>query len=187
MKEEIAEAAHFPRRLSSVYASSISSLQGPAYDRFRFEKGISTFSRFNWSVASGTRGRETDKELLVHVPVKTLISIGVKEPTPIPPRQPIPKDVLVGTLEIEFAVEYLVTGLTLDAVQKKDMNLVVTNEILLRDLWPYWQEYANNLAMRSRLPQSRFLTYEMAAGLAEALPKSTAPAKRARKKTPIKT
>lgn len=164
MKAKSSQSASPNLRLVSVYATSISVTLGGGHDQFRFEKGLSTFSRFKWSIAtSETRGREMNGELLVHVPVTTQIRIGIKRSTPLPPSQPIPNEDLVGVIEISFGVEYMAPDMSLAAILDEPSALEIATDTLMRDIWPYWQEATTNLAMRAKLPQSRFPPYAVAA------------------------
>ncbi|WP_125471461.1 hypothetical protein [Achromobacter aegrifaciens] len=163
MNAKTGQKPNHPVRFAAMYATQISVRQGAGHNALRFGQNKSTFSRFKWSVqASQAEGLEIQGGLLIRVPAKTQVFIGIKGDTPLPAGQPIPDDTLVGSIEIEFALEYVASESMRESITQGDLEKELPREVLVRDMWPYWQEAATSLAVRTKMPPPSFPTSETA-------------------------
>ncbi|MCH1985526.1 MULTISPECIES: hypothetical protein [Achromobacter] len=144
-------------RFVEAYIASASISHSMHFDARMSDVSDGTFSRFNWSVAEKIALEKDDSELAegdaeryltrfyfqAHIAIAKGLVEDYQDKT-------LPDEVLLGEIDLLFAVEYLgsvphpeADGLTLKLLE--DIRVPT-------DVWPYWREAAQNLALRARLP-----------------------------------
>lgn len=136
-----------------VYASNIVVQHGSMYDP-KTSGQIETFSRYTWendesAIFYGAKnGAESPDSYLVRFFLKTLTIIGLGDS--VPDEEDIPEERIVGTIAIEFNVEY---ALSTDPSKIDSESLSVIERIkVFNDAYPFWREALQSLAMRAKLP-----------------------------------
>lgn len=144
-------------RFVEAYIASASVNHSMHFDARMSDFPDGTFSRFNWNIAERIALVKDDSEVSEDAPDRHLtrfyfqthiaIAKGLVEDYQ---DKNLPDDILLGEIDLLFAVEYLgpiahpkADGLTLRLIE--DIRVPT-------DVWPYWREAAQNLALRARLP-----------------------------------
>lgn len=140
-------------RVIDLYVTEISVRHGEQYDH-RSTNHSKTFSRFNWSnqpfsiLIKDSADPNGNKPFLVRFRINTVTKIGLGES--VPSDVEIPAEKMLGTIALSFAIEYLTS--TDPRLVDPDKILQIEQSKVLDDVWPYWRESLQNLALRAKFP-----------------------------------
>ena len=140
-------------RAIDVYPTEIAVRHGETYDP-RSTNRSKTFSRFNWlnqqfSILIKESSDSTiQPSYLIRFRLNTVTTIGLG--AALPSDVDIPADTILGTIAINFAIEYF-TPIDPKLVNS-DRMLEIEQSKVLDDVWPYWRESLQNLALRAKFP-----------------------------------
>ena len=140
-------------RVIDLYVTEISVQHGEQYDH-RSTNHSKTFSRFNWSnqpssiLIKDSADPNENKPFLVRFRINTVTKIGLGES--VPSDVEIPAEKMLGTIALSFAIEYLTS--TDPRLVDPDKILQIEQSKVLDDVWPYWRESLQNLALRAKFP-----------------------------------
>ena len=142
---------------AEVYTRSIVSNHSPGFD-LRSNAILDSFSRFNWQVSgpeifTSTELPEDDPlQYLYRFLFPTEVTIA-HNPAPgviVPNEQEIPEGLKIGTILVQFVVEYR-SSLAPDQVNQQFME-IFSKKIVPLHGWNFWREALSNLALRAKLP-----------------------------------
>lgn len=144
-------------RFVEAYIASASVNHSMHFDARMSDVSVGTFSRFNWSVAERIALIKDDSEVSVDDPDRHLTRFYFQTHIAIAKGlvddyqdESLPDDVLLGEIDLLFAVEYLGP---IDHTKADGLTMRLLEDIRVpTDVWPYWREAAQNLALRARLP-----------------------------------
>lgn len=137
---------------ADIYPTDMALQRGQGFDP-RVNGRSVTFSRYNWTndthetlaISGSERG---SIRYLIRFRINTLATIGLGEA--VPQEEEIPEEKVVATIAIGFVIEYVLPTNPAD-IDSRTLSIIEKVKVV-RDVWPFWREALQSLALRARLP-----------------------------------
>ncbi|SAL88217.1 hypothetical protein AWB74_08457 [Caballeronia arvi] len=144
--------------VQEVYPSKINLRVSDHFDPMSGDQD--SYSRIVWAV-TGVHGRdiqmlaedgtETTASVLIFRASTRVMIVADKGSGPRPEDEEVPPSEILGELEVDFRITYLVQGIKGDGLDQEGLK-EYANANVPYHFWPYWREIMQSLSARAKLP-----------------------------------